>query len=64
LGKTDIKISPLGLGTVKIGRKAEECLFIDDSEANIKVANQLGFKTICYLSPEQLENELQRLGLL
>jgi 2-haloacid dehalogenase len=48
----------------KIGRKAGECLFIDDSEANIKVANQLGFETICYLSPEQLETELHRLQLL
>jgi 2-haloacid dehalogenase len=48
----------------KINRPAAECLFIDDSEANIAVAEQLGFKTIRFESPEQLERELNRLGLL
>ena len=31
---------------------------------NIAVAEQLGFKTIWFESPEQLERELNRLGLL
>ena len=48
----------------RIGRPANECLFIDDSEANIAVAEQLGFKTIWFKSPEQLQSELIRLGLL
>jgi len=47
----------------KIGRPASECLFIDDSETNIAVAEQLGFKTVWFKSPEQLERELNRLGL-
>jgi 2-haloacid dehalogenase len=48
----------------RVGRKAEECLFIDDSEANVITANQLGFKIIRFESPGQLLNELQRLGIL
>jgi 2-haloacid dehalogenase len=48
----------------RIGRRAEECVFIDDSPANIVTANQLGFKTIQYESPEQLEAGLHQLGLL
>jgi 2-haloacid dehalogenase len=48
----------------RIGRPAAACLFIDDSEANIAVAEQLGFKTILFKSPEQLQGELIRLGLL
>jgi 2-haloacid dehalogenase len=48
----------------KIGRKADECLFIDDLEANIVAARQLGLRTILYESPNQLADELSRLGLL
>ena len=48
----------------RIGRPAAACLFIDDSAANIAVAEQLGFKTILFKSPEQLQGELIRLGLL
>ena len=48
----------------KVGRPAEECLFIDDSEKNVSVAAGLGFQTIRFESPEQLEGELRRRGLL
>lgn len=48
----------------RIGRKAEECLFIDDSEANVVAAEQLGFRVIWFKSPEQLAGELHQLGLL
>jgi 2-haloacid dehalogenase len=48
----------------RIGRSACECLFIDDSKANIAVADQLGFMTIFFESPGQLERELNRRGLL
>ena len=48
----------------KINRPAAECLFIDDSEANVSAAAALGFQTIRFESPEQLENELRRLNLL
>lgn len=48
----------------KIGRPASECLFIDDSPANIAVAKQLGFNTIHFTSSEQLADELIKRGLL
>jgi 2-haloacid dehalogenase len=47
----------------RVGRTAGECLFIDDSEANVAVAGQLGFKTIRFESPEQLARELHQRGL-
>jgi 2-haloacid dehalogenase len=48
----------------KIGRAAEECIFIDDSSANIVAAQELGFIAIQFHSPEQLERELRALGIL
>jgi len=46
------------------GRPAHECLFIDDSQANIEAAKQIGFDTIHFTSPEQLRKELQLRALL
>jgi len=48
----------------KIGRKPEECVFIDDNPANVVAARALNIVTIQYRSPEQLERELQQLGIL
>ncbi len=48
----------------KIGRKAEECVYIDDHLPNIKTAQALGFIAIQFQSPAQLERELHELGIL
>ena len=48
----------------KIGKPASQCLFIDDSEANINTAVKLGFDTVHFKSPEHLKNELQMRQLL
>ena len=48
----------------KIGRRPEECVFIDDNPANVVAARALNIVTIQYQSPEQLERELQQLGIL
>lgn len=48
----------------KIGKPAGECLFIDDSLANIEQAKQMGFVTIHFTSPSQLEDELIQKGIL
>jgi len=48
----------------KIGRPANECLFIDDSLANIEQAQKMGFVTVHFESPEQLENVLRDFNLL
>lgn len=48
----------------RIGRSAQECLFIDDAPANVEQAQKMGFVTVQFRSPEQLEVELHRMGLL
>ena len=48
----------------KIGRPAQECLFIDDSLANIHQAQKMGFQTIRFESPEQLKATLHELEIL
>ena len=48
----------------KIGRPAKECLFIDDALVNIQQAQKMGFATVHFQSPEQLEEELRALHLL
>jgi FMN phosphatase YigB (HAD superfamily) len=48
----------------KIQRPAQECLFIDDSLPNINQANTMGFATIHFQSPLQLEDELKRLEIM
>jgi 2-haloacid dehalogenase len=48
----------------RVGRPATECLFIDDHERNIRAAMELGFQAILYQSPQQLEAELRRMGII
>ena len=48
----------------RIGKPAEQCLFIDDSLANIEQAHKMGFATIHFESSDQLEREMHKLGLL
>jgi 2-haloacid dehalogenase len=56
--KPDPAIFELTLKRIK--REAHECLFIDDSLANIETANKLSFHTIHFQSPEQLERDLEK----
>ena len=48
----------------RIGWKAQDCLFIDDSEANSKTANTLGMQTIRFTTASQLVDELSQMGIL
>ena len=48
----------------RIGRPANECLFIDDALANIEQAQKLGFATVHFQSPEQLRSRLLDLKIL
>jgi 2-haloacid dehalogenase len=48
----------------KTGRRAEECVFIDDSPANTTAASDLGFDAIHFRSPRQLRDELINKGIL
>ena len=47
----------------RIGRPANECVFVDDSAANIAAAEALGFMAIHFISPEQLRTDLVALGI-
>jgi 2-haloacid dehalogenase len=47
----------------RIGRPAGECIFIDDAEENAFAAEELGIRTILYRTPEQLERELEGMGI-
>ena len=48
----------------RINRTAPECVFIDDSLANIETANELGFQTIRFVSPADLETALHSMNIL
>jgi 2-haloacid dehalogenase len=48
----------------KLGRRAEECVYIDDVEANVRAARELGFRAIHFTSPDQLREELERMEIL
>ena len=62
LAKPDPRIFSLFLE--RIGRPAEQCLYIDDSHHNTEVAGRLGFQTIHFRSAEQLRKELDRREIL
>jgi len=46
-----------------VNRDATDCLFIDDMKDNINTAKEKGFQTIHFESPEQLRDELKRMGI-
>jgi 2-haloacid dehalogenase len=48
----------------RLSLQAEECLFIDDHRPNTDAAAALGFRTIHFQSPQQLEEELRALRVL
>src|SRR5438309_6086185 len=48
----------------RIRRRADECLFIDDHQANVVAATSLGIRTIHFQSPSQLQGELQKMSIL
>jgi 2-haloacid dehalogenase len=43
--------------------KAETCVFIDDSEKNVKAAASLGFHSLLFTTPHQFRKDLRKLGL-
>ncbi len=62
LVKPDPRIFALFLR--QIDRPAADCVYIDDSAANVAAANRLGFTAIHFTSPAELRAELDRLGVL
>jgi 2-haloacid dehalogenase len=60
--KPDPRIYALLLA--QINRAAEDCIFIDDSAANVAGADRVGMTAIQFQSPHQLKIELQQHGVL
>jgi HAD superfamily hydrolase (TIGR01509 family) len=48
----------------RFGLNAQDCLFIDDTEANVVGAQNVGFAAVRFENPDQLEIALQDYGLL
>lgn len=48
----------------RIGREAEDCVFIDDAMVNIEAARNVGFRGILFHSASQLRTELAALKIL
>jgi putative hydrolase of the HAD superfamily len=44
-------------------KRPEECCFIDDRPLNLDAASHLGMNVICKGNPEQLRQDLQKLGV-
>ena len=42
----------------KLGQKAEECLFIDDSQKNLDAAEKLEFQTLLFKTPQQFLEDI------
>ncbi len=47
----------------RYGLKAEECVFLDDTERNIKGAQEVGMHGIVFQNKEQAVEELRKLGV-
>jgi putative hydrolase of the HAD superfamily len=56
--KPDKKIFVLALK--RLGLKAQECVFIDDTKRNTAAAKKLGFKVINFKNRQQCERELKK----
>lgn len=59
--KPDSRIYKLLLD--RYGLKAEECVFLDDTEKNLSAAAELGIHTILFQDREQAVLELEKLGV-
>jgi 2-haloacid dehalogenase len=46
------------------GLNAADCVFIDDSKANVAAAAALGFHALLFTSPQQFAADLKRLGFV
>lgn len=47
----------------RYGLKAQECVFLDDTEGNLPMAEELGIRTILFKDREQALKELKGLGV-
>ncbi|HLC53035.1 MAG TPA: HAD family phosphatase [Candidatus Nanoarchaeia archaeon] len=60
--KPEVQIYELALK--RANQTPELCVFIDDKKKLLEAASDLGMETIFYVSPLELEKELNKLGLI
>lgn len=63
LGQTKKNPATFQQVLARIGRRPEECIFIDDSLTNIKAAEAVGIAGIQFQSAAQLQRELNKRGI-
>jgi putative hydrolase of the HAD superfamily len=59
--KPELKIYKITLK--KLNLKADECIFIDDKDYNLKPAEELGMNTILFENNKQLLRDLKKFGI-
>ncbi len=59
--KPDFRFYQMALEGLDVS--SDECVYIDDREAYLEAARQLGFKTLKFESAEQLRDDLNALGI-
>ena len=47
----------------RYGLKAQECVFLDDTEKNLPTAEELGIRTVLFQDREQAVSALKKLGV-
>jgi 2-haloacid dehalogenase len=62
LVKPDLRIYRLAVARCEL--EPERTLFVDDIEANVRAARELGFRGLRFTGPEPLRAELKALGLI
>jgi HAD superfamily hydrolase (TIGR01509 family) len=60
IGKLKPEPEAFSAALERLGTKAQDTLFIDDTKKNIEAAEELGMQTLLFLSPEQCKTELIR----
>ena len=63
LGRTKSDPTTFVLVLDELGRQAQECLFVDDSERNVATARSVGLLSIRFVDSAQLVRQLCRVGL-
>jgi HAD superfamily hydrolase (TIGR01509 family) len=63
LGQTKSDPTTFALVLDELGRKAQQCLFVDDSERNVATARSVGLPSIRFVDSAQLIRQLRQGGL-
>ena len=63
LGHTKQESAAFSLALAKLGKTADECLFVDDLESNLRVARSVGLDGILFKDAQQAAGALRERGI-